>query len=190
MEFTGRIIGITTDFMTGKFNITLEAEEASAIKNGYDKLKNIEKLLVKISPYRKKRSLDSNAYFHVLVGKIAEEAGISRFRCKNILISRYGQPELVEDGVQAVLKTNIPVSFMLEQETLHCSPCGSKIENGCELTFYKVYRGSHTYDSKEMSLLIDGTVQEAKDLGIDTVSPEEIRKMNERWELSKNCGQL
>lgn len=189
MEFTGRAMGVSTDFLTGKMNITLEVNEASVIRDGYDRIKNLDKLSVKIVEYRKKRSLDANAYFHVLVGKIADEMKISKPRCKNILISRYGQPELLDDGSQAVIKTNIPVSHMLEQETLHCFPCGSKVENGCELTFYKVFRGSHTYDTKEMSVLIDCTVQEAKDLGIDTVSPEEIRKMNERWGLSKDCGQ-
>lgn len=189
MEFTGRVTGVTTDFLTGKHRITLEVNEASVIREGYDKIKGVEKLAVKITQYRKKRSLDANAYFHVLVGKIADELRISKARCKNILLSRYGQPELLDSGAQAVIKTNIPVSHMLEQETLHCFPCGSKVENGYELTFYKIYRGSHTYDTKEMSVLIDCTVQEAKDLGIDTVSPEEIRKMNERWGLSKDCGQ-
>ena len=44
-----------------------------------------------------------------------------------------------------------------------------------------VMRGSHTYNTKEMSRLIEGTVQEAKALGIETATPEEIRRMEERW---------
>jgi hypothetical protein len=50
-----------------------------------------------------------------------------------------------------------------------------------DATFYKIYRGSHTYDTKEMSLLIDGTVADAKELGIETATPDEIRQMKERW---------
>ena len=48
-------------------------------------------------------------------------------------------------------------------------------------TFYKIYRGSHTYDTKEMSVLIDGTVADAKELGIETVTPTELAEMKERW---------
>lgn len=48
-------------------------------------------------------------------------------------------------------------------------------------TFYRIYRGSHTYDTKEMSVLIDGTVADAKELGIETATPAEIAEMKERW---------
>lgn len=50
-----------------------------------------------------------------------------------------------------------------------------------KLTVYKIYRGSHTYDTKEMSVLIDGTVADAKELGIDTITPAELQEMKERW---------
>ena len=134
-----------------------------------------------VKEYRQKRSLDANAYFHVLCGKIAEVLEISKPRCKNILIGRYGQPELLENGAPAVLKSNIPISFMLEQETLHCMPCGEKEENGVELTFYRVYRGSHTYDTKEMSQLIDWLIDEAKNVGVDVISDADRALLLEDW---------
>ena len=78
-------------------------------------------------------------------------------------------------------KPNIPVSQMLENETVHCMPCGQKIEDGKELVFYKIFRGSSTYDTKEMSILIDGIVTECKELGIETLPPEEVKRMLEMW---------
>ena len=42
-------------------------------------------------------------------------------------------------------------------------------------------RGSHTYDSGEMSILIDGVVQEAKQLGIETLTPNELERMKNLW---------
>ena len=42
-------------------------------------------------------------------------------------------------------------------------------------------RGSHTYNTDEMSKLIDGAVSEAKDLDIETLTPNQIREMKERW---------
>ena len=54
-------------------------------------------------------------------------------------------------------------------------------ENGKEVVFYRIYRGSSTYDSKEMSLLIEGTVSDAKDLGIETIPPDELERMMLMW---------
>lgn len=182
MEVTGKILGVSRDWNTDKLNLALEVNEEAVLKEQYDRLKDVKKLAIKIVRHYEKRSLDANAYFHVLVGKIADALAISKTRCKNILICRYGQPELLE-GEPLVYKTNAPVSYMLEQEAIHCQCIGSKMENKKELFFYKVFRGSHTYDTREMSALIDGTVADAKELGIDTESPEEIRKMKERWNL-------
>lgn len=184
MEFTGKAISVVQDYNTDKFHITFEVNESYVVRNEYDKIKNLDKLRINAVKYTEKRSLDANAYFHVLVGKIADSLNISKARCKNVLICRYGQPELIEDGTPAVIKSNIPISWMLEQELLHCQACGAKIENDMEIIFYKVYRGSHTYDTKEMSILIDGAVQEAKELGIETMTPEELERMKSTWQIS------
>ena len=183
MKFTGtgRLRQPIIDWETKKMIALILLNED--FKQAYDELEGCEKLSIEIKPYREKRSLNANAYFHVLCGKIADKLSMSKYRCKNILIGRYGQPELLDNGSQAILKTNIPTSQMLEQETLHCMPCGSKEENGIEITFYRVYRGSHTYNTEEMSILIDGTVQEAKDLGIETMTPDQIEEMKQKWKL-------
>lgn len=177
MEFTGKIAGINVDWQTGRYAVTFTCNEPSAVKQNYDKLKDIEILDIKAVKHRKKRSLDANAYFHVLVGKIAEVLTISKAKAKNMLICRYGQPQLLPDGAPMIYKTNAPEEFMWEQETLHAIP----IRYDGKATFYKIYRGSHTYDTKEMSLLIDGTVMEAKELGIETMTPAELAEMKARW---------
>ena len=50
-----------------------------------------------------------------------------------------------------------------------------------KLTVYKIYRGVIPMTRKEMSVLIDGTVADAKELGIDTITPAELQEMKERW---------
>lgn len=132
---------------------------------------------------KKPRSLDSNAYFHVLVGKLAQALNppISKARCKNMLIADYGQEEYINDEI-VVLKSNLPPEKMCNQEYLHTSCVRIAIENGKEVYFYKVFRGTHTYDTKEMAILINGTVQECKQLGIDTATPAEIERMQQLWE--------
>lgn len=131
--------------------------------------------------HREKRSLDSNAYFHALCDKLRQVMGISMAECKNHLIAAYGQVEYINDK-QAVIKTNIEPSQMYTQEYLHVWCIKADPEGAF---WYRVYRGSHTYNTAEMAKLIDGTVQECKAVGIETATPEEIRMMNERWGLRR-----
>jgi len=97
------------------------------------------------------------------------------------MICRYGQPELLPDRSPMVYKTNAPYEYMMELETLHTIPVKFSEENGQEVGFYKIYRGSHTYDSYEMSKLIEGTVAEAKERGIETLTPRELERMTKAW---------
>ena len=177
MELTGKAVGASLDFDTNRFRITFEVNENDIVKAEYDRLKSYDKLKIKAVKYTQRRSLDANAYFHALVGKIADALTISKAKAKNVLICKYGQPQLLPDGSIMVYKTTAPEEFMWEQESIHAIPI--KYEE--KATFYKIYRGSHTYDTKEMSILIDGTVADAKELGIETITPTEIAEMKERW---------
>jgi hypothetical protein len=47
------------------------------------------------------------------------------------------------------------------------------------------YFGSSLYDSKEMATLINGVVSEAKEIGIETMTPAEIEQMNSQWNKEK-----
>lgn len=183
MDLTGKIVGISTNFLTKKFELTVAVNEADNLTNGYEELKDAEKLDIRIKKYRQRRSLDANAYFHVLVDKLADKLGMSKPRCKNLMIGRYGQPYYIDENEtsEAVIKTNIPVTQMLENENVHCMPCGARTEDGKEVVFYKIFRGSSTYDTKEMSILIDGTVDECKEQGIETLPPEELERMLGKW---------
>ena len=128
---------------------------------------------------KEKRSLDSNSYFHVLCDKLRQKLGISMAACKNHLITSYGQIDYDDQGRQVVIKANIPVESMQEQEFLHCLPV--KAESN-DVIFYRVYRGSHTYNSVEMQRLIQGTIDECKEQGIETATPNELARMAALWE--------
>lgn len=179
MNLTGSITSILRDF-DGRVVISL------AVNENIPQIANMkEKLLdIKLTQHREKRSLDANAYFHVLVDKIRGKTGYSFSRVKNELITSYGQIEYIDDQ-QVIIKTNIQPDQMAEQETLHCKPIRVEIEKGKEVTFYRVYRGSHTYNTAEMSRLIDGTVQEAKNLGIETMTPAQIERIMSLWERKR-----
>lgn len=179
IEFTGYIQNVATDWQTGQFQITFIANEPSVI-NEVNKLQDC-KLDIKVKKYRKRRSLDANAYFHALSDQIAEKLIISKAKAKNILICKYGQVQELPDGSPMIYKTNAPVEYMEELEAIHSIPVKFSEENGKQVVFYKIYRGSHTYDSKEMSVLIEGTVADAKELDIETLTPKEIERMKAAW---------
>lgn len=130
---------------------------------------------------KQRRSLDSNNFFHLLCDKLRQKMNppLSMAACKNHLITSYGQPEYDENGNMVYLKANIPIDKMQEVEYLHCQPVKSESEN---VIFYRVYRGSHTYNTAEMAQLIAGTVDECKALGIETATPQEIARMQAAWE--------
>ena len=46
---------------------------------------------------------------------------------------------------------------------------------------WKVYKDSHKMDTKEMARVIDGAIQEAKALGIETETPDELARMKAKW---------
>ena len=177
MEVKATLVGVTEDYATGEMQITFSSPQKAQIREFYDKAINGKPLRVKVVKWQDKRSLDANAYFHVLVGKIADVLNLSKAYVKNDMITSYGQLEY-EDDKPVVLVSNIPIEKMMEQELLHCKAVGfdaDRIE-------YMVYRGSHTYNTYEMAKLIDGTVQTAKDLDIETLPSDELERLKNLWQ--------
>lgn len=172
---TGQVTDIVRTF-EGKFRVTFEVDSVDEL-NG---IQGLIKLAVKRITQR--RSLNANAYFHVLVGQIAEKLKISKPRAKNMLLGRYGQRELTDSG-QVIISVLSKID-MLEREDIHCVPVGYATLNDKEFTHYAVIRPSHTYDNVEMAALITGTVDEAKELGIPTETPDEIARMKALWNQS------
>ena len=179
MKTTGKLISATRDIVSGRMHLTFALD--SAPTDEINNLASCELLDIEAGKHRNKRSLDANAYFHVLVGKMADVLTVSKARMKNILISKYGQVQFLPDGEIMYYKSNAPVEYMLELETMHCIPVKYGEENGREVVYYKIYRGSHTYDTYEMSVLIQGTIESASELGIEVLPPHELERMMGAW---------
>jgi hypothetical protein len=173
------MIGTIVDILKtyeGKFRVTFEVDSV-------DELNGISGMVqIAIKRITKHRSLNANAYFHVLVGKIADKLHISKARAKNQLLGRYGQRELTESG-QLIISVRSDID-MMEREDLHCVPVGYGKANETEFTHWAIVRPSHTYDNLEMNTLITGTVDEAKELGIETLTPNELERMKQTWSQS------
>lgn len=170
MKLTGQIDDVTVS-LTGKPKLTLVINEKSDLLCGYDDLKDFEKLSIEIKPYREKRSLNANAYAWKLIGEIADIVRSSKDEVYLDMLRKYGQSELIS------VLSHIPI----EQYVKYCDEVGESKLNGKMFKHYRVYKGSSEFDTREMSILIDGIVGEAKELGIQTETPAELERMKSLW---------
>lgn len=186
MECIGRLKGLGIDLMSRHQKLEIEVD--SDIRKEYEKLKDKEKLRIRIVQYRKKRSLDANAYYWTLLTKFADVIGLSNPEAHNMMLRGYGQSEIF-DG-KAVYVT-IPDTEEAEKKVnnatdYHLAPT-SQVRLGNDGVMYRTYRllrGSRTYDTKEMSRLIDGLITCCKEAGIpetEIVTPNEKEILKERY---------
>ena len=127
--------------------------------------------------HREKRSLNANSFFHQLVTKIAEKAGTSNTHEKNRCIREYGQWEVIDGKIPTIKMKPEYEDRMLDIDGLHVKV----VRRDPDGVVFGLMRGSHTYDTKEMARLIDGTVQDAKALGIETLTPDKLERMKAAW---------
>lgn len=134
-----------------------------------------------IKEYRQKRSLDSNAYCWVLLGKLQDKLHIPKEEIYRDLIKNIGSYEVIPVKNEAVERfrqawSNHGLGWVTETTK-------SKLEG---FTNVLAYYGSSTYNTKEMSRLIELIVQECNQLNIETKSKNEIDSLLEQWDIGTN----
>lgn len=182
MEFKGRIKYCTAQ-PDGTYILAIETRDFAHIRQEYDELAQANECRIKVAKWAEKRSKDANAYFHVLVGKIAEKIERSNAWVKNQLIGEWGQFEFIGEHI-AEIETEVPPEQMLELTDTHVRLDRMDFTESGERYVYQLMRGSHTYDSREMARLIDGAVQYCEVLGIEHKTQEEIERLVELWKRS------
>lgn len=153
--------------------LILTTKDATARRLAYD-FKPGEYELKKI---RKKRSLDANAYFFVLADKLSEVLNIPKEEIyRNYVKDIGGVSEIVcvkDEAVEKLCEGWRHNGLAWQTDTLP-----SKLK-GC--TNVILYYGSSTYDTAQMSRLIDRVVEDCKIQGIETKTPEEIANLLSLW---------
>lgn len=174
MQFVGKVAGISQDYLTGAFTISFSTQEKSAVVSNFDSIKDLEKLDIRAVKHREKRSLDANAYAWVLMTKIAEEIGSSKEEIYDEMLRRYGVFYEDQDGyITITVRDRVDMSKIDGHWQL--------IKDNGTFKAYAMIKGSSQYDTKEMSRFIDGIVYEAKELGIETMTPDDLAKMKASW---------
>lgn len=165
MKTKGRIKTVARDTMTGKYLVQLETD--SRVLVGLDEVKDTDIDII-IHKHREARSLDQNALYWVYVTEIAHAIGRSIAYTHNHFLACYGYPFFVGGKVAMVVLPDDSPDEIMESETFHVKPT-SQVKEGRDGTMYRTYivmRGSSTYNTQEMSRLIDGAEREAQNLGI------------------------
>ena len=166
----GRLIDFSVGY-NGKQRITIELDYD--FRDGFDALKDFV-LNISIKKWRNKRSKDQNAYFHVLVNEIAGCTGESDEQVKQRLVLEYGTIDKDADGNNVAFKALPGVDFTKYYKYARYVESRVEAGNGHQIVFnvYLVYKPTQEMDTKEMTRLIEGAISEAKELGIDTDTPE------------------
>ena len=176
-EFTGTIKDISQELSSGNIVLHLSCNEKQTVLACYNELANEEKLSIKLAKYRERRSNDANAYCWVLIGKLAEKLGIPRDEIyRNAIKQIGGNYEVVcvmDDAVDKLCR-----SWRRNGLGWHTDTMPSKIK-GC--TNVMLYYGSSTYDTAQMSRLIENIVEACKEQGIETRTPDELANMLSLW---------
>lgn len=133
---------------------------------------------VELRKKSKRRSLDANAYAWVLIGKIAGAVGLSKDEVYRRAIKHVGGSyDIVcirKDAADALMTRWAKKGLGWQSEKVP-----SKVDGCVNLM---LYYGSSTYDTRQMSQLIDVIVEECKALGIETKTPRELALLKEEWQ--------
>ena len=154
--------------------LTVPKDQKSVIEPLYDLLTDDKVKTVRIDHYKKKRSLNANNYLWQIVTQIADKLRASKEEIYLQMLKRYGQSAmytLLDEVVPTLPKTFKYYEIVREHAEL----------NGKLYTHVKVFIGSSFYDTREMSILIDGVISEAEALGIPTITPAEIQRLKDNW---------
>lgn len=173
----GRITNISVSYSTGRPLITFELEDKVSAFNMAEKLLPEKRLAIKVGKYKKKRSLDANAYCWVLIGKLAEKLNVTTTEVYRQAIKEIGgnsDTVCVQDkAVQSLCDGWARNGIGWQTDTFP-----SKIE-GC--TNVILYYGSSTYDSSQMHRLLEFVLEECRLQNIDTKTKEEIDSLLGQW---------
>ncbi len=169
-------------FKTKEIEIRIKvADNPQNIKKLSDALEIIDKgklLNVEIKKHTKKRSLDANSYCWIISDKIAKAIGNTKEYVYKQAVKQVGDFEIVpikNEVVEKWIRNWESKGLGWQSEILE----KSKLEG---YTNTINYFGSSTYDTKQMSVLLEEIVFQATELGIETITPREKEELIRKWE--------
>lgn len=177
METTGTLEEISIDYKTNKPKISFLINDKSKLPT-IEELKGI-KLKIIAKKDIKKRSLNANNYFWKLLQELCELAEIDTMkeykrRVKELGIFRRFKIE--KDNINTFEKM-----WISQGVAWFCEIWDTEIIGNTEFKIINAYYGSSSFNSKQMSRLINDLVEDCKVYEIETKSQKEIDSLLESW---------
>jgi hypothetical protein len=126
-----------------------------------------------LKEHREKRSLDANAALWKLLSMMAEVLHTTKDELYIEMLGRYGVFTHVVVKPSAV--------EMFKQEYRLCKDLGEVTINGKTGIQLQCYFGSSSYDTAQFSKLLDGVIQDGKEIGVELISADERDRMLSEW---------
>ena len=177
MKFTGKVESVGRDWQTDRLNITFSVNERSA-ETEIDKIWNEQKLSIEAVKYRKKRSLSANALLWACLGELATVLRTDKWEVYLLMLKRYGKFTYI------CVKPNVVEA--VKAQWRECEEVGKISLNGQDAVQLICYFGSSTYNTQEMSVLLDGVISEMKEIGLQPPMSSEMKRALEEWDAEHN----
>lgn len=180
MKIKGQLVGASQNYMNGRLTLTIEVIEGH--REEIDNLFDTE-LSVELKKYRKSRSDRANRMLWACIGDLAAAQGKKNWDVYLDVLKEYGQFTHLEVNRKAL--------SLLKREWREIQELSSRViveDDGTitEMVEVLCFFGSHLYDSKEFSILLNGVIEDMKDLGLDIPPTEEMQRVIEQLEKSQN----
>lgn len=141
-----------------------------------------QELVIEAKRYREPRSLSANNYFWKLCELIAQKMGSTQDEVHDLMLYRYGvrgDMTFPTEMLPAML-AQFDIVKELRRYKEYYSSEGSEIKERYIIEA-RCWVGSRFYNTEEMARLIDGTVNDAKEQGVDLLDPNEIERLVKEW---------
>lgn len=165
MKFKANSFDLNHNYKTNSLEITLSIDKTDTmnVKSMLDDKSLKDDLIVEIKKFRKARSKDQNSLLWEIITLIANSVNLPTNELYKQFIKDYGFSTIMP------VKNELLNQFVCEWEQ---KGLGSQAEIIKESKFdgytnVKLYFGSSGYDTKQFSLLLDGIMQEADNIGVD-----------------------
>ena len=178
MELTGEIKDLSKDYRTDKPILQLVLNERDCLLS-LEQLKDI-KLSVQVKKWRKKRSINANNYFWKLLSEYSEEKNVDTIEEYKERVKRLGifRRFRIEDKD----KKTFEIMWQDKGIAWFCETADTEYIGDIEFKIINAYYGSSSFNSKQMSRLINDLVEDCKEAGIETKPQAEIDSLLKEWD--------
>ena len=167
MDAKARVLDCHKDWKTKKYQLVLEVDHINENEN----LQGEKRVILK--DWREKRSLEANAYMWQLLAKMALVLNTTKDELYEDYLQHYPLLDHDDNGyITITIRADIdPVKHLPG----HWKYDKDNSKNGWSV--YRRIRGTSEMDTKEMSWFLDRIVEGAKELGVETLTPNEMERL-------------